>query len=224
MGITSPDGDEAAILARLDRSSPERLLTSLACEMARLGREVAALRAQLAAFESVVAVADRIAASQEDGICAPYPQTFTIGAAHPSLGAPHFYGLEYGHANIPTRWTGPERQFSFTFFMDRSRDAHFRLEFESVYFSEPAERLLCLADGQDIAVSIVKSANGLAAVGALPARRDGGGSVLTFVCPSTTSPSEKGLPDTRKLGLLFQRLTVEAHPLQAGAGGAWGEA
>ena len=201
--------DEKAILERLDRSSSQALLNSLVREMAFLTREISMMRARLEVFESVKHVADRVAASENDNISIIYPTRFSIGAGHSSLSAPEFHALEYAGDGTPLRWTGPERHFSFRFFVDRRVATKFSLEFDSVIFTESIETLQCFVDGAECLLALGTTVRGRHAIGHMPIRRDRGGSVLTFVCPRTRTPESQDAPDQRKLGLLFRKLTVE---------------
>jgi hypothetical protein len=215
MSFNGSQYEEQAILGRLDRSTPEALLTSIVGEIARVGRDLAALHAQLAALETLKAVSDRIVASDVDNFASAYPTKFTIGAAHSSLCAPEFYLLEYQGDGTPVRWTGPSRQFSFNFFLDRSRFATFSLEFERTYLVDSVEYVTCFVDGESVPITVNQNERGYLATGLLPPRADHGGSILTFVCPEMKTPQEDGSSDNRILGLRFQRLTVESRPALA---------
>ena len=210
MTKTGPDLSESSIVQRFDRSSPDALLKSIAKELVRLGQANVLLEARLAAMESLQAIADRIAAGEEGDVASHYPSHVSIDAANSYLGALGFYEVEHDHNGVPYRWSGPERQFSFQIFVDRRESARFTLKFGQIYANAPLEGLLCFADGERVELTVKRVAAGHEAKGLLPLRKDSGGSVLTFLCPATESPEERGFADRRQLGISFRVLTVEA--------------
>jgi len=208
----------AAVLARFDRSSSEKLLTSLATEIVRLSREHADLAARLQAVENLQVVADRLlpAAGEPSGGELPQsvlPESVLIDATHSMLDGAGFYPLEFDATGAATRWTGPTAQFSLPFFVDRRHGGKFRLAFSRFAASVSASFMRCLLDGKPAEFAVHDLRNGYELSGVLPPRADPGATVLTFICPATASPAQLGQStDTRQLGLCFQKLTARSNP------------
>jgi len=204
------DLDEASVLRRFDRSSPDALLKSIAREIVGLRRAQAEVAAKMEAFASLQAAADRIAAAEADvrGACAP--SRVVIDAAQSFQGATGFYELEHDPDGQPFRWTGPDPRFSLEFFVNRKTPAKFVLRFGPLFTGGSPRGLLCFVDGEPTPVKLQAATTCFEAIGVLPPRGDAGGSVLSFVCPQMGSPAAQGLDDARMLGLLFRRLTVES--------------
>jgi hypothetical protein len=210
--------DEAEILKRLDRSPSDALLKTIAGEIALLHRMHARLAAQFAAMESLQAVVDRVAAAETTVAAEQYPRKITVDAADSFQGALGLYNLEYDSDGAPFRWSGPDEQFSFRFFIDRRAPVRFTLVFGKIFAEIPPEHLRCFVDGESSELTFHhRVAAGYEAHGVMPLRRDSGGSVLTFAVPATGSP-DIGSQDQRRLGVLFRRLTVEADSRAARAG------
>jgi len=203
------DLDESAVLRRFDRSSPDALLKSIAREILSLRRAQAELAAKMEVFGSLQAAADRIAAAESDVRGASAPSRVVVDAAQSFQGSTGFHELEHDPDGQPFRWTGPEPRFSFEFFIDRRRPAKFMMRFGPLFSGGSPVGLLCFVDGEPTPVKLQAATTCFEAVGVLPPRPEPGGSVLSFVCPSMASPAAQGLADSRMLGLLFRRLTVE---------------
>ena len=204
----------AAVLARFDRSSSEKLLTSLAGEIVRLTREQADLSARLVAVEQLHVVLDRLLpAANADVSGGELPKTVQIDATHSMLDGIGFYPLEFDPAGAPSRWTGPGAQFSLGFFVDRRYGGKFKLSFQRFAASVSASFMRCMLDGKPTEFAVHDLRNGYEVSGVLPPRADHGASVLTFICPATASPAQLGQSaDTRQLGLAFQKLTARSTP------------
>ena len=204
-----PDSDVESLIGRFDRSSANALLVSLATELLRLGRAHAALSAKVAAMEVLQTTIDTIAAVGVEVERAIFPKVLTLGAADSLQGARGLYQLEYDSIGRPYRWTGPEADFSFQFFVDRSVDLGFFLAFGEHSANIPVDGMRCFGDGTEIAVKIRHTKDGYELDGCLPARIGRGGSVLTFVCPTIASPAEyDGSTDKRLLGVTFRSLRI----------------
>lgn len=198
----------AAVLARFDRSSPEKLLASLATEILRLSQEQADLAARLQAVEHLQAAADRLLPAAEAG---DLPQAVEIDATHAMLESSGFYPLEFDAAGAAYRWTGPAAQFSLNFFIDRRQGGRFSLSFARFAAKTSPSFMRCLLDGKPAEFTVHEQRGGYEISGVLPAREGGGASVLSFICPATASPAQLGVSaDTRQLGLSFQKLVVRA--------------
>lgn len=205
------DVEVEAVLARFDRSSSEALLFSLAAEIARLNRSHATALARIEALETIGAVVDRMAASQDGAALTDLARAIVVGANYSLSGASGFYKLEYDVHGVPFRWTGPDPHFHFEFFVDRREGAPFSLRFLRRYGTESLDGICAFADGQEIPLELVRVHGGVEAKGLLPARSEPGGTVLMFVCPAPVCPAEAGhSTDHRRLGLAFEWLKVEA--------------
>ena len=199
------------ILQRLDRSSADALVRSLADELARLHRQQAVLTARLAAMESLQTMADRILDAGEGGEVR-YAERARIDAAHSFLDTVGFHALEQDENGMPYRWSGPERTFAISIFVDRRRPMAFALCFGRLYSDAPLELLRAFVDGEDAGLSIARLPNRYEARGLLPPREEPGATVLTFVVPEMQSPADGGLADERQLGLSFECLCVDPLP------------
>jgi hypothetical protein len=209
------DFDESAVLRRFDRSSPDALLKSIAREIVKLQRAQAEIAVKMEVFASLQAVADRMVASGAGVREVSYPSRVVIDPAQSFQGSMGFYELEHDPEGQPYRWTGPDPRFSFEFFINRKTPAKFVLRFGPLFSGGSPVGLLCFVDGEPAPIKLQAATTCFEAIGVLPPRQDGGGSVLSFVCPQMASPASQGHDDARMLGLLFRRLIVESTPEQS---------
>jgi hypothetical protein len=207
MPAERPEDALAAVLKRIDRTSADSLIQSIAGEIVRLQSANAVLEARLAAMESLNALADRLLSEPSSAPQPVYASRVEIDAASAFLDAVGFHALELDPNGAPFRWSGPQRQFSFHLFVDRSRAAAFTLSFDGLYAEGPVEGLRGFVDGEEIALSFAR-AERVEARGELPIRREGGGTTLTFLAPRLASPGDRGLNDRRQLGVCFRRLAI----------------
>lgn len=211
---TSPvDSDVAQIIARLDRSSPDKLLTSIAEELFRLHRAYQAVVARMHALEITQSTYDQMISSGEPVALQTMPQGTVIDASFSLSTEAGFYHLEYDSMGVPYRWTGPEPTFLFELFIDRQAPAAFRMRFSQATFTHVQRTVRCYVDGHEIATSLVEVEGEFEVRGTLPQRDLVGGSVVSFVCPSVSAPG--GQQDIRLLGLVFRWLRIEAVPMAA---------
>ena len=129
-----------AILSRMDRSSSDALLRSLAEEFVRLYAAHRSLLARLTAIELTETINDRIAPHL--GISVPLATRVTCDAAF-SLPASEFYPLEYDYKGLPYRWTGPDPNFHFQFFIKRNSPANLHLRYITAAFNPPQGLVRC---------------------------------------------------------------------------------
>src|SRR5579883_1632117 len=202
------DSDVTQILARLDRSSPEKLLSSIAEELLRVHRAYQALVARMNALEITQSTYDQMVASGEPEALQSLPQATVIDASFSLSSEAGFYHLEYDSLGVPYRWTGPEPTFLFELFIDRRSPAAIRLRFSQPTFSQTQRGVRCYVDGHEVATTLVEIDGEFEVHGTLPARELVGGTVLSFVCPSVSAPD--GQQDIRLLGLVFRWLRIEA--------------
>jgi hypothetical protein len=211
---TSPlDSDVAQIIARLDRSSPDKLLNSIAEELLRLHRAYQAVVARMHALEITQSTYDQMISSGEPLALQTMPQAAIIDASFSLSTEAGFYHLEYDSLGVPYRWTGPEPTFLFELFIDRQLPAAIRLRFSQATFAHSRRTVRCYVDGHEIATALVDVDGEFEVRGMLPPRDLVGGSVLSFVCPSVSAPD--GQQDIRLLGLVFRWLRIEAVPAAA---------
>lgn len=205
-----PESSAAAILARLDRSSPDKLLASLAEELALLHRAHQAMLAKIAALETFQAMSDRVL---EPGANAPteLPCSVTVDAAFSLSAENGFYGIEYDAKGIPYRWTGPEAAFYFELLVDRSSTAMLTLRYLKIFGQvSPQNKLRCFVDGQSVTVSTREIDGEFELNAELPLRNANSGSVIMFLCPTSKAPQTAGSPaDRRSLGLAFRWLKID---------------
>ena len=107
----NPSLDVDAVLARLDRSSSNSLLLSIAKEIVQLNQMYASLLARVMAMESLQSTIDRIVDLELDLKSEELPETIFMDATYSLSKFGGFYELEYDQNGNPYRWTGPEAQF-----------------------------------------------------------------------------------------------------------------
>jgi hypothetical protein len=205
-----PKNSAADILARVDRSSPEKLLTSLATELAQLHRANQALLARIAAIETFQSISDQVLES-DSSASVDLAKSINVDAAFSLSAENGFYGLEYGSNGEPYRWTGPEPTFYFELLLDRSLPAVLTLRFITIFMHPSPEKVLrCLVDGQPVELQTRAVSGGFESSAILPPRRARGGSVVMFLCPCLQPPATVDAPrDTRYLGLAFRWLQID---------------
>jgi len=209
----SLDPDVAQILARLDRSSPDKLLNSIAEELCRLQQAYQTLVARMHALEITQFAYDQMISSGEPTALEAMPETTVIDASFSLSTEAGFYQLEYDSHGVPYRWTGPEPTFLFELFIDRRLPATIRMRFSQATFAEAQQSVRCYVDGHEIATALVEMDGEFEVRGMLPSRDLVGGTVVSFVCPSVSAPA--GQQDIRLLGLVFRWLRIEAVPVAA---------
>ena len=207
---SSLDTDGAQILARLDRSSPDKLLNSIAEELQRLHRAHQALIARMHALEITQSTYDQMISSGEPAALEALPQATLIDASFSLSTEAGFYHLEYDSQGVPYRWTGPEPTFLFELFLDRRSPSTIRMRFSQATFPGAQRSVRCYVDGHEVATALVEVDGEFEVRGMLPSRDLVGGSVVSFVCPSVSAPG--GQQDIRLLGLVFRWLRIEAMP------------
>jgi hypothetical protein len=207
------DSDVAQIIARLDRSSPDKLLNSIAEELLRLHRAYQAVVARMHALEITQSTYDQMISSGEPVALQAMPQAMVIDASFSLSTEAGFYQLEYDNLGVPYRWTGPEPTFLFELFIDRQSPAAIRLRFSQATFSQAQRTVRCYVDGHEIGTTLVEVEGEFEVRGMLPPRDFVGGSDVSFVCPSVSAPG--GQQDLRLLGLVFRWLRIEAAPATA---------
>jgi hypothetical protein len=205
-----PENDAAKILARLDRSSPDKLLASLTGELVRLHEANQAAVARIAALETFQSISDRVLTS-DSGIEVELAQSVCVDAAFSLSAENGFYGLEYDSNGASYRWTGPEPTFHFELLLDRSSPAPLSLRFLKIFMTPSPEKVLrCFVDGQAVAVRTRPIDGEFELNAVIPQRKTKGGTVVTFLCPSMQSPLTAGVSqDRRYLGLAFRWLKVD---------------
>ena len=201
--------DAAAILKRLDRSAPDALLTSLASELASLHQAHQGLLARIVAIETFQSISDQVLTSIA---AVPLAKSVLVDAAFPLTVEQGFYPVEQDSAGTPYRWTGPTRTFYFELFIDRSAPCILALRFLRLFAVPlPMATVQCFVDGQPVESETDRVKQEFELHATLPSREMAGGTVVTFVCPATTSPREQGASkDDRSLGLAFRWLKIES--------------
>jgi hypothetical protein len=198
------------ILGRVDRSSPDKLLSSLAAELALLHQANQVLLARIAAIETFQSISDRVLESDADATV-ELAKSVNVDAAFSLSADSGFYGLEFDSNEVPYRWTGPGPAFYFELLLDRSSPAVLTLRFMTVFMRPSPEKILrCLVDGQPVELHTRAVSGGFESRAILPPRRARGGSVVMFLCPCLQPPAAADAPrDTRWLGLAFRWLQID---------------
>jgi hypothetical protein len=210
----SLDTDVAQILARLDRSSSDTLLNSIAQELLRLHHSLHVVVARMHALEITQTTYDQMISSGDTPAFTSMAQTAAVDASFSLSAEAGFYPLEYDSLGVPYRWTGPESTFLFELFIDRKVPADIRMRHSKVRFAEARHPVRCYVDGHEIATTLVEVEGELEVRGLLPSRDLVGGTVISFVCPRVSSPASDGQSqDTRLLGVAFRWLRIEARPV-----------
>jgi hypothetical protein len=207
----SLDSDVAQILARLDRSSPDALLNSIAEQLLRLHQALNRVAAKMHALEITQATYDQMVASAETVSLAAMPRVAVVDASFSLSREAGFYQLEYDSQGVPYRWTGPEPTFLFELFVDRKAPATIRMRFSKSSFDAARHKVGCYVDGHEVATVRVEIDGEFEVRGMLPPRELVGGTVVSFVCPSVSAPD--GHQDIRLLGLVFRWLRIEEAPI-----------
>ena len=200
--------DSNAVVARMDVSSADALIQSLAAEFARVHTASAAIEARLAAMPALSAKADRILAASE-AENTEYPRSLVVDADAAFAGASGFHDLEYDSLGLPYRWTGPDPKFSFEAYVERSASARFALSFDDFLVPGPKDELRGFVDGAPAPLKVERRGDLHVAFGILPARAERGPTTITFDCPQMGRLQEPGRAEKREVGLRFRALTIE---------------
>jgi hypothetical protein len=206
----APDGDIDAILARLDRSTPDALLKSLAGELLRLHQAYAGLLARVTAIEVSQTIHDRVASKERSRELADLPHSVMIDALSSLSARAGFYALEYDQAGNAYRWTGPEPVFFFEILLNRQSAALLRMRYSRLLVEFPNQKVRCYVDGEEIQTELVRVEGEFESRIVVPPRAGSGGTVIMFVCPGVAAPVDLQLSnDARKLGLAFRWLRID---------------
>jgi hypothetical protein len=138
------------------------------------------------------------------------PRAQVIDASLSLTSESGFYPLEYDKHGVPYRWTGPELSFVFEMFVDRTTPKNIKMRFRETRFKGTQHLLQCRVDGEAIDTTLVEVDREFELHGVMPSRDHVGGSVISFSCPSVSSPAADGQSkDARLLGLMFRWLRVD---------------
>lgn len=198
----TPDPPQAAPVA--DAGAP-----------AELSGEVAALRARVEALERALQLRDAAAAAGLPETpptpalapAATLPLAFGIAADELLPAADGFYRLEWGPEGA-FRWTGPAPEVRFEAWIDRSAPLVATLRL--FHFGTPANAkdLVLEVDGLPHALTRRGSEKVMLSEPIAP-RAAAGPTLILLRVPHVHSPSARGLPDKRVLGVAFQSLRLE---------------
>jgi len=200
--------DDKGLDGRLQQLLSRRgqdLVRGLLDEISILYREIAVLRHELTAVEEYRAMRDRWMALEGGTKAAQLPKFVAIEAHHPLRSADGFYPPERTADGIVYRWTGPSAHFTFNVFIDRSRGADVVLETISCVDPVLQRSVSLFVNGESLALEVVPSGDGFAALAMLPACAESCATNLTFTLPAALSP---GTEDSRQLGTAFHRLLI----------------
>ena len=203
------EGDLESKFQQLLARRGQDLVRGLIDEITDLHREIGELRRELDALGDYQAMRDRwLTVGGQTSRIVRLPRLAVIDPTQPMRTSDGFFPLEYTGGGIAFRWTGPSAQFSFNVFVDRSRGADLKLETIHCMDAEFQKNLGLLVDGESVPVEVTQVETAFTVTAALPARDDGRSTNLVFVLPAVFAPPES--PDTRLLGVAFQRLIVAA--------------
>ena len=208
------DNEEAGErLTGVSGKRDEGLVQELTDEIASLNRELAALKSEVAALTDFRSSRGLVLEPPTAMAVPSLPQKVTIEADQ--MLRPHdgFYGVEHTSDGTPFRWTGPSVQFCFNVYVDRSNGADLRLFALTSIDFEVQKKIVLIADGETLPVTIEPDSGGFAVTAFLPARADQGITGLVFVLPAVLTPP--GGEDGRALGLAFGRLSIVARKAEA---------
>lgn len=188
-------------------------MTTPEIDVAALHAEVATLRARLDALERIIQIRDAA------GPATPPPQATGPQPAAPALPTAYevaadqllaahdgFYKLEWGPEGA-FRWTGPGEDVQFEAWIDRS--APLCASVTLFHFGTPANAkdMTLVVDG--VAHPLQRDGSSKMLTGGPIAPRAGDGPTrFTLHVPHMHSPSSRGAPDKRMLGVAFQRLHI----------------
>jgi len=213
MEVPSPGGEYSVLADRVEGDA-ENLQNAAASvsDLAALRAEVAALRARLDSYERILQLRDAALA-----VAPPFPpppdatpppsSNFEIAADQLLPVHDGFYQLEWGPEGA-FRWTGPHPEVHFEAWVDRSEPliATIRL----FHFGTPANAKELTIEVDGAVYAFTRQANEKILRSAPIAPRAGDGPTrITLKVPHIHSPSDRGLPDKRILGVAFQRLRLE---------------
>lgn len=129
------------------------------------------------------------------------PHTVEISAMEHLLARDGFYALEYADDGTAFRWTGPERTFTFSFYVDRNRPL--QLTLDSLSNLQTVEAFV---DGLPLRSQVQPQGAGYRLLATLEPRESAEATQLIFVIPSVSVPRDS--EDRRLLGIAFCRLSV----------------
>jgi hypothetical protein len=176
-------------------------------EFGELHRQIAALKRELAALTAYQASRDRSLIVQSTiAKITELPHNVVVEPDQMLRSQDGFYPLEHTSDGVPFRWTGPEPQFSFDVFIDRTQGAEARLEVLNCIDFEVQKAIALLADGESVPVTLEQTGTGFVATAALPPRAVANATNLIYMLPATLMPL--GSKDTRALGVAFGRFTA----------------
>jgi hypothetical protein len=181
---------------------------------AGLSGELAALRARVEALERALQLREAAAAA---GLAGPLPApappaaslplAFAIAADELLPAADGFYRLEWGPEGA-FRWTGPAPEVRFEAWIDRSAPLVATLRLFHFGVPANAKDLVLEVDGEPHPLTRRGSEKVLVSP-PIPPRPTEGPTPIVLRVPHVHSPSARGLPDKRMLGVAFQSLRLD---------------
>lgn len=203
------EAERIANLLKAKRGQGLELADVIASELALLHSMYAQLADQireLKTYQEFLSSNDLISSLEESfGGELDLPEAMIVDAFQLFDAQDGFYPMEYTAQGSPYRWTGPERHFSFSVNVDRSKPLAIWLEVAEVVDDERQTALVVLADGVPYTMELEpRGEGGYAGRLVLAPRPRFRGFNLTFIVPVTLQ--REG--DMRKLGVAFQRLAI----------------
>ena len=118
-----------------------------------------------------------------------------------------FYDLEYTADGIPFRWTGPQRSFSFSVYVDRTKPISIRLEALAMIDMRRQGNICLHVDGTTLPFALEWEDTCYVGEAVLPAAPLRTVTRLTFALPTTLRVPDS-TTDLRELGLGFSKLII----------------
>jgi hypothetical protein len=207
MEKTDLDIELSTIIARLDQSTLESLLSSVATELLRIHNALSNARARITALEVIATLNDKIIAADNPQAFDNLPRSIIIEASFALSAETGFYWLEYDTTGRPYRWTGPESLFFFELFVDRNYPLDMSLRYSRLQVPG-INPVRCYVDGKEVEVKIRDVDGEFEVYAVIPPRRFLGGTVIMFECWNVQVEKEQSA-DSRKLGLAFRWLKID---------------
>jgi hypothetical protein len=182
------------------------LILSLIDEIVDLNIRMEAALRQIQALKSFESLKDHLITIEAARPRDPRPAVLKLDASQLLDSSDGFHGLEYSREGVPYRWTGPDREFSFSVFVSRTAPIEIVLRAIRLMQPELQSEPVLIADGEPVTLKFVQEGAEWVTRTVLPVRTDLAATHLTFVLAAVGSPP--GNDDKRTLGIAFHALEI----------------
>jgi hypothetical protein len=190
------------------------LVQAIAAEMGVLDAKINALRSELQALEQYSIAAERfmnISAGTE-----PDEDNFVDRLrflAENYISPKHnFHNIEYSQDGVPYRWTGPEKEFSFVFLLDRQMPLRVDLLILQFMDVDRQTPLALFIDGARVKCTMMPMVSGSYLVSATIPPRSSKSRTPTEIVYVVREVLQPRSVDTRPLGVAFSELQLSPEP------------